>query len=407
MSRPTRVAVVAPQFPPEVGGLASYVGWATRLLDRQDDIDVVVLAAGTGRRTLDTVEDGVRVIRLGTWFHLSNTPINPLWPLQLWWLFRRLGTEMVLAHSPVPFLADVAVLVSGRRPVVLTYHAGSLLKGGGAVDVLLGAYERFVLPRVFRACAVLIAVSPVSSAFKTGRAALIPPGVDTTVFTPPAADQKRERSVMYVGRIQTTSRWKGLEVLLGALPQVVAQVPDVVLDMVGEGDAVPGLKALATELGVADHVRWHGGLSPEGVAGHYRSTSATVLPSLTEAESFGMVLVEAMASGCPVVGSEVGGIPYVVRDEVDGLIVSPGDVHALATALVRLLEDPHLVARMGREGRRAAEERWDWRLQEKATLGVVRGAVPGRSCTDPQESAAARKAYQAGLREPSALSSPK
>ena len=107
----------------------------------------------------------------------------------------------------------------------------------------------------------------------------------------------------------------------------------------------------------------------------YQEASVVVLPSLTEAESFGMTLVEAMACGRPVVGSRVGGIPGVVRDGVDGLLVPPGDAPALAEALRRLLTDEELGATMGAEGRRAAESTWDWRHSTGTTLRVLREAA--------------------------------
>ncbi|GAA5009954.1 hypothetical protein GCM10025734_53440 [Kitasatospora paranensis] len=147
----------------------------------------VVLTTSGGLRTRVGTEDGVLVVRLGTWLRLSNTPLSPLWPLQLRRWLRRTGAEVVNAHSPVPGLADLAVAVAGRRRTVLTYHAGSMHKGepgSGAADRLIGLYERHVLPRVLRRARHLVAVSPVSLAAGRPHAVEISPGVDLERFTP-------------------------------------------------------------------------------------------------------------------------------------------------------------------------------------------------------------------------------
>lgn len=353
-----RVAVVTPRFPPDPGGVEQYAAWVARTV-RAAGHEVLVVTTGRGRRRTRTSYDGIPVVRLGTWFTLSNTPVNPLWAAQLRRLLR--GADVVNAHAPVPGLADLAVLVSGR-PVVLTYHSGSLAKGS-AVDPALRAYERHVLPRVFRRSKALVAVSPVSLAHATGRATLIPPGVDGALFHPNRT--RRERTVLYVGRVERTSRWKGLHVLVAALPRLRELVPDVRLGIVGDGDDVETLQKQAAELGVADLVDWHGRVAHDELPAYYRRAGVTVLPSLTESESFGMTLAEALACGCPVVGSDVGGIPFVVRDGVDGRLVPPGDATALAEGLAGVLDDPMAVE----------PSRWDWRQREAALLEVLEGVA--------------------------------
>jgi glycosyltransferase involved in cell wall biosynthesis len=372
---PVRVALVTPRFPPDVGGMEQYVGWAARVLDREG-FEVSVVTTGRSRRTTREEYHGIPVIRLGAWATLSNTPVSPLWPVQLRRLLTELEVDVVNAHAPVPGLADVAAYVS-PAPVVLTYHSGSLVKGGHPVDPALRAYERHVLPRVFERCAELVAVSPVATTHATGRAHLVPPGVDTDLFSPPAPGRPREHRVLYVGRVERASRWKGLQVLVDAMPALRERVPDVRLEVVGTGDDVPHLMHQAERLGVADAIEWTGAVDHADLPERYRRAGVTVLPSLTESESFGITLVEAMASGCPVVGSDVGGIPYVVRDGVDGLLATPGDQAALAGTLTTVLVDRERAAAMGAAGREAAVSRWDWSRQEERLVQVIDNVVRG------------------------------
>ena len=364
-----RVAVVSPRFPPEPGGVEQYAAWVARTLCDAGH-DVTVITSGGTRSQKDHPDDhqGIPVIRLSTWLTLSNTPVNPLWWRQLPRLLRRLRVDLVSAHAPVPGLADIAAYTS-PVPVVLTYHSGSMVKGGSPVDPLLRAYESRVLPRVFDRAAELVAVSPTALSHATGRARVVPPGVDTDLFSP-APGTAREPRVLYVGRVERTSRWKGLHVLVVSLVRLRALVPGVRLEVVGHGDDVVPLQKLAAELGVADLIDWSGRLTHDQLPERYRRAAVTVLPSLTESESFGMTLVEAMACGTPVVGSDVGGIPFVVRDGVDGVLVPPDDPAALADALAGLLTDEALAARLGAAGREAALSRWDWRMQAARTVEV-------------------------------------
>lgn len=379
---PVRVAVVTPSYPPAVGGLERYTQQIALALRDHPDFEVVVITAGTAKRTRTAVEDGITVVRLASWVTVSHTRMSGWWPIQLPRLFRSHRIDVINAHAPTPYLADVATYVAGRRPVVLTYHAGSMVKGGDgvtrAVDALLRTYERVVLPRVFARADRLVAVSPTCTGYLEGRTALVPPGVDTSQFVPPADDPAGTLTVLYAGRMQRASRWKGVQVLLEAFAQVLADLPAARLVLAGDGDDVPALRARASELGVDGSVSFAGALAGADLVRAYQDADVVVLPSLTEAESFGMTLVEAMACGRPVVASRVGGIPGVVRDGVDGLLVPPGDVVALAGGLRRLLADPVLRATLGTAGRQAAVSRWDWRHPTAATLRILRDVAPRR-----------------------------
>ncbi|MHB9861077.1 glycosyltransferase family 4 protein [Streptomyces sp. YIM S03343] len=372
----TTVAVVAPYYPPHIGGSENYAARVARAVADDPAMRAVVITSNPAGRRTTFGFDGrdVPVVRLGTWARLSNTPVNPLWPLQLRHWLRRLDVDVVNAHAPVPGLGDLAVAVSGRRPAVMTYHAGSMSKGRKNVDRLIRWYERHILPRVFSRARAVIAVSPVSLASGRPGAIEITPGVDIERFTPGAPASTRPRTIVYVGRMDRTSSWKGVDVLLRGFA-ALAEVPEARLKLVGSGSAVPGLVALAEQLGIADRVDFTGGLTGDALVAAMRSAALLVLPSLTEAECHPMAPMEAMACGTPVVGSDVGGIPHVITPGVTGMLVRPGDPDALAAACRRLLQDGDLADRMGAAGRRRAVEHFAWPTLTDRYLQLFRSLV--------------------------------
>jgi glycosyltransferase involved in cell wall biosynthesis len=359
------VAFVSAYYPPKIGGVENYVACVARAMAGQEDLaPVVITTRPSGLRTTVGVEDGVRVIRLGAWLRLSNSPISPLWPFQVRWWLRRTGAQVVNAHAPVPGLADVAIAVSGKRRTVLTYHAGTMHKGepgSRLADWIIARYERHVLPRVWRTVDVPVPVGPSSLAAARPGAVQITPGVDLERFVPGPAASKRPRDVVYVGRIDRTSAWKGIDVLLRAFA-LLGDLPEVRLRLVGSGDALPDHLKLARELGIAERVEAVGALRGAELVEAMGRAAVMVLPSTTHAECAGTVLMEGMACATPVVASDVGSLAFVVRDGEAGLIVPPGDAEALAAACRTLLQDGDLADRMGKAGRARVENHFAWPL---------------------------------------------
>jgi glycosyltransferase involved in cell wall biosynthesis len=385
-SRRRTVAIVAPHYPPRIGGVERYAARVAQAVADTPDLSPVVITTGSSAfRTTSAMEDGVRVIRLGVWFTLSNSPINPLWPLQVRRWLRRTGAEVVNAHAPVPGLSDIAIGVSGRRPTAFTYHSGTMHKGeqaSGLANRIIDCYERFVLPRVFDRATVPVANSPVSLAAGRRGAVQITPGVDVAAFTPGPPASERPRDVVYVGRIDRTSAWKGIDVLVRAMTYLT-DVPGARLRLVGSGDALPDHLQAAADLGLADRVESAGRLEGEQLAEAMRNAAVVVLPSLTDAESAGMVLLEAMACATPVVASSVGGPRFVLADSEAGLLVAPGDAEALAEACRSILEDGALADAMGAAGRRHVEQRFAWPELTRRYVELFRGLIAQAAAQAP------------------------
>jgi glycosyltransferase involved in cell wall biosynthesis len=195
------------------------------------------------------------------------------------------------------------------------------------------------------------------------RALILPPTLPrektaSSVTAPISSDNGQQPMVLTVGRIASSERYKGHDVMLEAWPRVVRRFPDAVYWVVGGGDDLARLESKARELGVGASVRFTGPVSPEELAVCYHRCSVFAMPARTEldaraprGEGFGIVYLEAMAQGKPVVGPRVGAPAEVIRAGEHGFLVDPTSASEVANALIELLGDPERARRMGEAAR--------------------------------------------------------
>lgn len=183
------------------------------------------------------------------------------------------------------------------------------------------------------------------------RVRVVPNGIDTARFAPAARPAPRSAPGPTVGVLTRLDTRKGLPYLLRAMAQLRSDLPDARLLIGGDGEDRPALEREACSLGLTGRVEFVGAVGDS--ADFYRRLDCFVLPSLDEA--FGLVLLEAMAAGLPVVGTRVGGIPEILEDGVQGRLVAPADSQALAGAIRELCADPLRCRRMGEVARQQAQ----------------------------------------------------
>lgn len=357
-----KIMIVTPYFYPKVGGLESYALAVAKGLKEHYEHDIVVVTSNHEIKKRDEIiVEGIRVIRLPILFKISNTPINPLWYFNLRRIIKTEKPNVINTHSPVPFMADMATLAARTIPVVTTYHSGSMLKGtGGMVDIILGLYEKYLLPNILNRAVNIAAVYPkfVEKMVKdTNKVSFIPPGVDTSIFKP-SPSTKKHIDVIFVGRLEITSSWKGVDVLLDALNIVKKSYPKVSAQIIGNGDAIDEYKKLALQLGILNNVEFIENLKGSELVPYYRNAKMLVLPSKTESEAFGMVLAEALSCGTPVIGSRIGGIPNVINDGKNGLLVNPSDTDDLAKKINMLMGDDELYNKLSINCRDSIRDRY-------------------------------------------------
>ncbi len=288
--------------------------------------------------------------------------------------------DVVHLHEPLLPMLPLTVLRLSDAVNVGTFHAYS----EGSYGYLWG---RSILMRYFRRLDGCIAVSPAARTFAAqyfpANYAVIPNGIDTAEFMsgarpiPEFCDGKL--NMLFFGRLE---KRKGLRYLLRAYPLIKSAFPNVRLIVAGEGTARSGYQQWVAKNNIRDIV-FTGRVSNEDRARVFASADVFCAPN-TGGESFGLVLLEAMAAGKPVVASAIPGYTSVVTDGTDGLLFPPKDSQALSTTMCRVLADSGLRERLGAAGQ-AKSSRYDWNVVADSVLAYYQQAsVNHQSRTRPQ-----------------------
>jgi phosphatidylinositol alpha-mannosyltransferase len=243
--------------------------------------------------------------------------------------------DIVHCHGIFPPDISYWAATASSAPVVVTFHTYR-----ERIPKRLPKLFRTLWPglgnRVQRRIAVSEACRRYSAAWFPGPYDVIPNGVDVTRFQPgaPAPESMRGgTAILFVGRLDER---KGLEVLIRAMGQVGGQIADARLVVVGSGPLGERCRKLAAELGITDRVIFAGRVPDAELPGYYANCTVFCSPALG-GEAMGIVLIEAMAAGKPVVASAIAGYNEVIRDGVDGCLFPAGDAEALAASLTGLL----------------------------------------------------------------------
>jgi glycosyltransferase involved in cell wall biosynthesis len=353
--------VVAPYFPPHSGGLERYAFEVSKRLMRTHEWRVVVLT--TSETGVESTEDmsGITVRRLQYGFKLSNTPFSFRWFLRVPQILREVRPDLIDIHLPVPGIGDVVGLFAGNTPIVVHYHAGSMRKGRLFLDLLITLYEKGPLKLLLNKAQAIVCSSDYVRHGLLARVAeksvTITPATDTQVFFPEASKPERP-TIVFVGGLGSGELHKGLYNALNSVVTLRKDIPTLTLTVVGEGDMQDEYRAYAQKHGILDAVSFVGKATGDSMALQYRGAQVFALP--TTNDSFPTVILEAMASGLPVVSTRVGSISTMVEDGVTGFVVNPGDERAFTDALRNIFADPVRAHAMGQAGRERVCKSYSW-----------------------------------------------
>jgi len=363
-----RIHIISNFYPPHRGGIETYVRNLAIGLIRLGH-EVKITAAHPPMKPGRYTQDGVAVRRLRSIGRFYGVPMTPTM------LCRIVSVEADLIHAnfPNPYNAALAAFASQikKTPAVLTWH-NDLPPVTRLAWAFVKMHDELFSKLYLDKYDAIVATS---NAYLRGskilqrqkeKVEIIPNGVDCERFRPgiPAEDLREElklgrcKTLLFVGALSRWHRYKGLDDLLRAFK--ILERRDVRLLVVGGGDLRPEYEALARSLNLGGDVIFAGDVPDRILPKYYAASDTLVLPSKNRDEGFGLTILEANASGIPAIASRTGGIPGILTDYENGILVPPNDPTALAEALRRIIENDELRRELGKKAREIAL-RHDWK----------------------------------------------
>ena len=358
-----RIAQVVPFFHPHIGGVESFVGNLVKgLAARGHEVTVI-----TSRHDSDVpVNDelfGASVERFEPIANILHTPVAPL-------LARAVSAgkyDIVHAHTPPPITDFYAArgARAGGMPLVLSYHGDPepAVRFGNLISM---AYQRtfgaFALGYAKRIIVHTRTYAATSRALWKYEPVIIPSAVDITRFSPknnPLSVREKHgiggrKIALFVGRLVPT---KGIEYFIRS-----AEFTDknTVHMIVGAGDIEPSLRALVKKLGLGDRIIFAGRADDAELPEYYAACDVFVLPSVSRLEGFGLVTLEAMSTGKPVLVSDIPGVREVIEPGREGLLIEPMNPKDIGGKICTVLSDDGLRRIFGVNARSSAETKYSW-----------------------------------------------
>jgi len=331
-------------YPPAKGGMETILAL---ICERTEEhVHNRVLVANSLPRTVQERHGSIEVVRAASLTRIGAVAVCPTMPLEL----AREDADIIMLHEPNPMALVAYFLARPASRLIVWYHS-DVIRPSWRYRLFYRPFLRFALSRAARivvSSPTLAASAPELQDFQA-KCTVIPFGIELRNFDrrSPICERAEEIRrmenkpiVLFVGRLVP---YKGVDVLLEAMKTL-----DAVAVIVGDGPLRSRLEAQARDLGISDRVKFLGSVSDHELAELYRACNVFVLPSVTRQEAFGVVQLEAMAAGKPVVSTDIGtGVGWVNRNGETGFVVPPRDVSALREAIARLIADPDLQASMG------------------------------------------------------------
>ena len=350
-----KVLHVAKFYPPVAGGMERVVEALCTVT--RGRLASEVLAFHTRAATVTETVDGVPVTRVGTIGSAGSVPVAPMFARYL----RRARADIMILHEPNPWALLSYNLARPPVPLAIWFHS-EVIRPRAQYNLF---YRPVAVPVYARARRFIVSSPPLAECASAlqphrDRVTIIPFGIDPEPWSPSRADAARvdrlrraagRPTIFFAGRLVP---YKGVDVLIRAAATLAVHVT-----ITGDGPLRASLERLVSSQAPVATFEFTGEVPEDELRARMHACDLFVLPSVTPAEAFGFVQLEAMAAGKPVVSTRLrSGVPWVNRHGQSGVIVEPGDVEGMRITLAALLADAGLRAQLGEGGRQRVREQF-------------------------------------------------
>ena len=370
-----RAAMLAPYLlDSKHNGLTMHINKLTNHLSQREDIELHVVTFGNENKQLRKGDLTIHIFKT-----IAKLP-EALLIFQIWSLKRKImGIHPDIIHAQGSFApySTAAALMRNKYPTLLTVHGivARELKFYTGFNFVFSFLiqilnERFVLSKIPNIIACSPQMKHLIGNMTKSKIYVIPNGIDFEDIQKIRLPKSNEKySILFVGGLKKV---KGIDILIRAIPIIKKSHPGIYLFIGGSGRWEKNFKKLVKKLNLEENVNFLGFIPENEKYSYYKSADICVFPS--RYEPFGIVCLEAMACGKPVVASNVGGIPFVVEDGKTGLLFESGNIEDLAEKVIMLLKNKELREKMGEAGRERAKE-FTWDKIAEQTVGVYKEII--------------------------------
>lgn len=354
-----KILFVSPNFFPFIGGAENHILRICLELKKKNH-EIIVFTSTKNAKSFN----GIKVYSEKPLFNYSNTPFN-FWNSSLSKVIEKEKPEIIAGSLSTPFMADSAARTSKQKKIpFFLFYFNDYIKQNFFEKIFLNFYCSFILNKTFSLSKKIIVLSNYyaekSFLLKSfsDKLAVVSPFVDLNEFKPKTKKQvfSKNRIILFVGALNKGQKYKGLDYLIKSVSLLKKDFSDLMLVVVGKGNNLNYFKELTKKLDAEKNVFFAGTVSQSELLFFYSECETLILPSINDSEGFGLVLLEAMAFSKPVIGSNTGGIPAVIKHNFNGLLTEPKNTEKLAEAISFILMNKKKAEEMGENALKKVKE---------------------------------------------------